>query len=157
MTKIWYDFFGCDFRHPVSPINSFENLKFSKLFDKDAISQIRGSCDCDGEILKSVRRRYNIMNSRVLCLRWGGGIGRQKSWLKRSKTSVRFFPPRFSSPNFSHLNRRTAEFAILCLHLTFLRIYFRFFRPRFSSSNFPSPLAITGPSNSRYCIFIQHF
>ncbi len=59
-----FDFFGRDFRHPVSPpsqlqdpricdiaslSNIFENLKFSKMFDEDAISRIRGSCDCDGE------------------------------------------------------------------------------------------------------------
>ncbi len=64
------NFFGHGFHHPISPINSFENLKFSKLFDKgvisqirdpaiamgkfskmldeDTISQIRGSCDYDG-------------------------------------------------------------------------------------------------------------
>ncbi len=43
-----FDFFDHDFHHPISPINSFENLKISKLFDEDTISQIRGSCDCDG-------------------------------------------------------------------------------------------------------------
>ncbi len=42
-------FFGRDFRHPFSPINSFKNLKFSKIFGEYTILQIRGSCDCDGE------------------------------------------------------------------------------------------------------------
>ncbi len=36
------------FLSPNSPIHSFENLKFSKLFDEDAILQILWSCDCDG-------------------------------------------------------------------------------------------------------------
>ncbi len=43
-----FDFFGHDFCLPISHINSFENLKFSKLFDEDTISQIRVSCDCCG-------------------------------------------------------------------------------------------------------------
>ncbi len=57
-------FFGCNFRHPLPPppsqlqdprirdiassSNIFENFKFSKMLDKDAISWIWGSCDCDG-------------------------------------------------------------------------------------------------------------
>ncbi len=58
--------------------------KFSKMLDKDAISQIRGSCDCDGrklddenrgwknwkQILKNLGRRHNIANSTVLRLGW---------------------------------------------------------------------------------------
>ncbi len=43
-----FRFFRLWFSSSISPINSFENLKFSKLFDEDAVSQIRGSCDCDG-------------------------------------------------------------------------------------------------------------
>ncbi len=31
----------------MSSSNSFENLKFLKMFDEGAILQIRGSCDCD--------------------------------------------------------------------------------------------------------------
>ncbi len=44
-----FNFFCRDFRHRISPINSFENFKFSKMLDEDTISRIRGSCDCDGE------------------------------------------------------------------------------------------------------------
>ncbi len=33
---------------PLPSINSVEDLKFSKLFDEDAVSRIRESCDCDG-------------------------------------------------------------------------------------------------------------
>ncbi len=57
-----FDFFGHNFCYPPTPIaitgpsnrditsssNSFKNLKFSKMFNKDAILQIQGSCDCDG-------------------------------------------------------------------------------------------------------------
>ncbi len=43
-----FDFFNRDFCYPISHIDSFENLKFSELFDEDAISQIRRFCDCDG-------------------------------------------------------------------------------------------------------------
>ncbi len=58
-----FDFFGRNFCHPVPPpsqlqdprirniassSNIFEYLKFSKTFEEDAISRIRGSCDCDG-------------------------------------------------------------------------------------------------------------
>ncbi len=32
----------------ASSFNIFENLKFTKMFNEDAISRIRGSCDCDG-------------------------------------------------------------------------------------------------------------
>ncbi len=48
-----FDFFDCDFCHLSAPYRNrstikFENFKFSKMFDEDAISQIRGSCYCDG-------------------------------------------------------------------------------------------------------------
>ncbi len=36
-------------RDIVSSSNIFENLKFSKVFDEDAMSRIWGYCDCDGE------------------------------------------------------------------------------------------------------------
>ncbi len=43
-----FQFFQPWFSSTNFTINSFENLKFSKLFDEDAISRIRGSWDCDG-------------------------------------------------------------------------------------------------------------
>ncbi len=58
-----FDFFGRDFRHLISPINSFENLKFSKMMDKYTISQIRGSCDCNPQSQSHDPRIHDIVFS----------------------------------------------------------------------------------------------
>ncbi len=79
-----FDFFGRNFHHPLPPLppsqsqdprihdiasssNTFENFKFSKILNEDAISRIRESCDCDGEKLddenraqKNRKRRFNF-------------------------------------------------------------------------------------------------
>ncbi len=86
------------------------------------------------KILKTVWRRCNIANSRVLRLRW---VNSQECWTmmqyrkledsviamggnwftkiaaKKSATSVWFFRLRFLSPNFLHHNNRTLEFGIV--------------------------------------------
>ncbi len=86
------------------------------------------------KIIKTVWRRLKIANSRVVRFLWvnsqkcwtktqyhefwgscdcdgggGWGIEWQKSWMKKLKMSVRFFWPRFSSPNFPRFNRRILE------------------------------------------------
>ncbi len=77
---------------------------------------------------------YFCHPSRVLrWLQWGGVMGRGEVWGWLGWWKL----PWFSSTNFFHCNRRTIEFAILCLRPTFLRICFRFFWPWFLSSSFP--------------------
>ncbi len=97
----------------------------------------------ENKILKTVWRRRNIVNLRILQLRWGK-VGWRRSRLKKSEMWVRFFRPRFSSPNFPHRNLRTLEFVILHLRPTSLKICFQFFWSQFSSSNLP-PLQSQGP------------
>ncbi len=159
-------------RNIATSSNIFENSKFSKMLDKDAILQIQGSCDCDGgklddknrgqknwkQILKNDGQRHNIANSRVVRLRWrklndeNHGRKNWKRWFdffgfdfhhptshtlppppsqlsqdpqwgmkitpKKSKTSVWFFQPRFSTPRPHRNQCSTFEFAILNLRRT---------------------------------------
>ncbi len=42
-----FQFFRPWFLWPNFPHQQFENLKFSKLFDEDTMSQVRGFCDCN--------------------------------------------------------------------------------------------------------------
>ncbi len=78
------------------------------MLDKDAILQIRGSCDCNGGKLDDENR---------------GRINRKLRFDFFSR-NFRHLTTHTLPPPLFHLNhRRTLEFAILNLHETFLEIY----------------------------------
>ncbi len=108
-----FNFFGRDFRHPISHINSFENLFsifsvaiFITQFPPIAIAGPSNSWYCvfiyqfwELNIFKNVWRRLNIANLRVLQLWWGGGmtkIAAQKNQRLRSWPDFLWRLPTFS-------------------------------------------------------------
>ncbi len=82
-------------------------------------------------------------------------IGWRKLRLKKSRTSVRFFQPRFSSPisPIAIAGPSNTQYCVFVQH--FWQFFFHFF-----SSDFRCPIsliAIAGPWNLQYCFFVQHF
>ncbi len=112
----------------VSSSNIFENFKFSKMSEEKSILRIQGSCDSNkGGGLSDENRSQKI-----------------EPLPKKLKMLAQFFQPRFLSPypphpitisagssnlrywvfvkhfwEFTHRNRRTLKFAILCLRQQF--------------------------------------
>ncbi len=60
--------------HPISLINSFQNLKFSKMFGEDTTSRIRRSCDCDGGKLGDENRDWKNRKRQFDPLIWPGNL-----------------------------------------------------------------------------------
>ncbi len=147
-----FDFFGCDFRHPISPHQQFWEFK----------------------ILKTVWQRRNITNSRVLRLRWVncwkcwmktqycefedpaiamGEIGWRKSLLKKLKTSVWFFLATIFVTQFPPLQSQDPLNSRYCVFVQhFWEFVFNFFGRNFHHPITPPQIAI--PSNSQYCVSV---
>ncbi len=140
-------FFGRNFHHPLLPHPPLQ-------------PQIRGSCNCDGwklddknygrkdqkQILKNVGRRHNIANSRVLRLRWGKLRDKNRSRKNRTDVSS-FFSSNFCHPIPSPLPPLQSQ-----------NPWIHNIVSSSSSNSFENlPIAITGSSNSRYCVFVKQF
>ncbi len=78
-------------RYIVSSSNIFENLKFSKMFVRDTISRIRGSCDCDwrGWMTKIAAEKNQRLRSWLVAFLWCLLPFSRTGWRSRSVGLVR--------------------------------------------------------------------
>ncbi len=175
-----FDFFGCNFRHPLPPHNyrtiEFTIFRLRQTFFKIVNSQKHWTKTQYGEFEGAAIAMWGNWRTKIAAAIAMGEIGWRKSLPKKSNWRLRFFSRDFRHP-ISPIT--IAGFAILRLRQTVLRILnskncwwgklvdenhdrknwkrqFDFFSRDFCQP--PPPITIiAGPSNSRYWIFIKHF